>query len=128
MTPSQKILKESLELNLVMAEALHAAADLLRHCTCQQARRQQALAAVGLADAALDRMERLNNSLQRMRATPAPMPAFSSLTLDERLRLPCGICGKGRSQHIGRAYGCPGGYGTSWNPAGEPDPRLKGTE
>ncbi len=45
-------------------------------------------------------------------------------TLDERLRLPCGICGQGRNRHVGSVHGCFGGYGTYWNPDGEPDPRL----
>ena len=46
------------------------------------------------------------------------------MTLDERLRLPCGICGKGRRVHVGSVHGCPGGYGTYWNPDGERDFRV----
>jgi hypothetical protein len=46
------------------------------------------------------------------------------MNLDERLSLPCGICGRHRREHIGRVFGCPRGYGTSWNPEGNPDPRL----
>ena len=46
------------------------------------------------------------------------------MTIDERLRLPCGICGKGRNQHVGSVHGCPGGYGTYWNPDGERDERV----
>ena len=44
--------------------------------------------------------------------------------LDERLRLPCGICGKRRNEHIGTVHGCPQGYGTSWNPEGKRDYRV----
>lgn len=46
------------------------------------------------------------------------------MNLDERLRLPCGICGQRRSTHMGSVHGCPGGYGTYWNPEGERDHRV----
>lgn len=49
---------------------------------------------------------------------------MSEMTIDERLRLPCGICGKQRSQHIGRVFACPQGYGTSWSPEGKRDERV----
>jgi hypothetical protein len=42
-----------------------------------------------------------------------------------RESLPCGICGKQRSDHIGRDMVCPKGYSTNkWNPYGERDFRL----
>ncbi len=41
-----------------------------------------------------------------------------------RISRPCGICGRYRREHIGKAFGCPRGYGTSWSPEGKPDPRL----
>jgi len=47
-----------------------------------------------------------------------------SETIDEYLRKPCGICGKSRTEHIGRTNGCPAGYGTSWNPDGKRDERV----
>jgi hypothetical protein len=46
------------------------------------------------------------------------------MTIDERLRLPCGICGQSRNQHTGSVHGCPGGYGSYWNPDGERDERV----
>ena len=36
----------------------------------------------------------------------------------------CGICGYHRNRHIGRVNGCPGGYGTSFNPDGKRDFRV----
>lgn len=49
------------------------------------------------------------------------------LSIEERLRLPCIHCGKPRSQHIGRAFVCFGGYGTCWHPQNpmEIGPRLE---
>ncbi len=50
------------------------------------------------------------------------------MTIDERLRLPCGICGQPRRTHVGSVHACFGGYGTYWHPGGEPDPRLTKAE
>ncbi len=52
------------------------------------------------------------------------MRDYEKLTLDEYLRLPCGICGQSRRAHVGSVHACFGGYGTYWHPGGEPDPRL----
>lgn len=46
------------------------------------------------------------------------------MTIDEQLRLPCGVCGKKRDEHVGKVFGCPRGYGTSWNPEGKRDERV----
>jgi hypothetical protein len=46
------------------------------------------------------------------------------MTVDERLSLLCGICGQSRARHVGSVHACFRGYGTYWNPDGEPDPRI----
>lgn len=51
-------------------------------------------------------------------------PETRPMTVDERLRLPCGICGKPRNQHVGSVRACFGGYGTYWHPDGPRDERV----
>lgn len=60
------LLLESCEVNEALRLAMTAAAKLLQDCKCQNARRQEALAAVGMADAAIDRLHRLNAAIVRL--------------------------------------------------------------
>jgi hypothetical protein len=88
-------------------------------CTCGLKWRVRLRTEMEMHNAWRKRAEELERTLAEM--PPAEEP---KMTIDERLRLPCGICGRSRREHVGKVFGCPQGYGTSWNPEGKRDERV----
>ena len=46
------------------------------------------------------------------------------MSIDEYIRRPCGFCGRRRTEHLGRSFCCPQGYGTLWSPDAARDYRV----